>query len=32
MSLDGDTSTNAYDYWDVVVYPAGAVGIKHGLR
>jgi hypothetical protein len=30
--LDSDTITNAYDYWDGVVYPGGAVGIKHGLR
>ena len=29
--LDSDTITNAYDYWDGVVYPAGALGIKHGL-
>ena len=28
----GYTITNAYDYWDGVVYPAGALGIKHGLR
>jgi hypothetical protein len=29
--LGGYAITNAYDYWDGVVYPAGALGIKHGL-
>jgi hypothetical protein len=32
FGVGADTITNAYDYWDGVVYPAGALGIKHGLR